>query len=588
MNNYLKQIKNRIQRLIWIMHRLLFFLKQGRLFFEIRERLFKKSYQTWLKNNDIAVNSPGSMNGDICFSIILPTYNTPAKWLRLCLDSVLKQSYSNWELCIADDCSTERHVSTILKKYAAKDARIKVVFREKNGHISEASNSALALATGDFIALLDHDDELHPEALTSVFNAIKENPQWKIIYTDEDKISAKGKRSSPYFKPDWNPELFFGQNFFCHLGIYSRNLINLIGGFRVGYEGSQDWDLVLRCMERITSSEIGHIRKILYHWRIIPGSTASDPGEKKYCVSASEKALFDYFSRNNIDAKTISLKSLPGNNQFKRDYNDNSKISIIIPTKDRVDLLKPCIDSIIEKTTYQNYEIIIADNQTTCLETLKYFHSLKNNTKITISNHDYAFNYSKINNDAVKNYATGDIVLLLNNDTEVITPHWLEEMVSHAIQPDIGAVGAKLYFTNNTIQHVGVNLLGNKIAGHPYSGFQRNFPGQLGRCFLTQELSAVTGACLMVKKSIYESAGGLDESLKVAYNDIDFCVKLREMGFRNIWTPFAELYHHESQSRGYEVTKEKQERFQSEIDLMNKKWGEKLEHDPFYSKFYQI
>lgn len=517
------------------------------------------------------------------FSVLLPTYNTPERWLRRCLDSVREQTYPHWELCIADDASERPHVRKVLAEYAARDPRIRFVLRPERGHISAASNSALALARGDYVAMLDHDDEFHPEALQSIAEAILDNPQWKMIYTDEDKIDTQGNRFDPYFKPEWNIDLLRGHNCINHLSVYALDLLRAVGGFRKGFEGSQDWDLVFRCSERLDLNQIGHVPRVLYHWRAIPGSTAMGVGEKNYAHVSGQRAVREHLSRCGSVADVLEIDGLAGAFRVRHGLPDPLPlVSIIVPTRDRVGLLRQCVDSIVEKTTYPCYEIVIVDNQSAEQETLDYFASLTDHPLVRVLRHDGPFNYSRINNDAVA-ACKGSMVCLLNNDIEVITPEWLDEMVSQAVRPEIGAVGAMLYYPNDTIQHAGVVTGIRGVASHAYSGMQRGYPGYMGRARLVQAMSAVTAACLLVRREVYEQVGGLDESLAVAFNDIDFCLRVGQAGYRNLWTPFAELYHHESASRGYEDTPEKQERFRSEIRFMRKRWAGILENDASYN-----
>ncbi len=519
-------------------------------------------------------------------SIVVPVYNTGEVYLRSAIESVLKQSYPTWELCIADDASPDSRVREVLAEYANRDPRIKVAYREKNGHISAASNSALELATGDFVALLDHDDELSSHALHFVVQAINQHPSANILYSDEDKIDEQGNRTEPHFKSDWNPDLFFSQNYVSHLGVYRRELLTRIGGFRLGVEGSQDQDLLLRCLPFIKSDEVIHIPKVLYHWRILEGSTALDSGEKTYTLDAGIKALQDYFT--SLDKTGVSVEPGLVPNTYRVRYpipEPQPLVSLLIPTRDMLSVLKPCIDSIIEKTSYRNYEIIILDNGSVEPATLAYFETVKaQDPRVKIVPYDFPFNYSAINNYGAK-FAQGELVGLVNNDVEVISPEWLTEMVSQALRPEIGCVGAKLYYDDNTIQHAGVIIGLGGVAGHSHKHFPRNASGYFHRLKVIQNLSSVTAACLILRKSVYDQVGGLEEDgLKVAFNDVDFCLKVREAGYRNLWTPYAELYHYESKSRGYEDTPEKIARFNTEIDFIKNKWGELLQRDPFYSQ----
>lgn len=516
-------------------------------------------------------------------SILVPVYNTDEIWLRRCIDSVLAQIYPHWELCLADDASPEAHVMAVLNEYANRDQRVRVQRRDRNGHISASSNTALQMATGEYVALLDHDDELHPFALHEVVHALQTHRHWKLIYSDEDKIDADGRRYDPYMKPDWNYDLLLSQNCISHLGVYQRELLNKIGGFRIGFEGSQDWDLALRCVEHLSRDEVGHIAKVLYHWRAIPGSTSMGVNEKSYTRTAAIKAISEHLARMKIDASVTEVEGRPGN--FRVSYRlpeKAPKVSLIIPTRDGLHLLSRCVDSIIRLTEYPNYEVVIVDNQSQKPETHAYFAEISEDPRVRILAYDKPFNYSAINNYAVS-MIEGDVVALVNNDIEVIAPGWLSEMVSQVMRPDIGAVGAMLYYPNDTIQHAGVILGIHGVAAHAYCGRPRGFAGQMGRACLVQELSAVTAACLLVRRDVYDEVGGLNESLKVAFNDVDLCLRIRRAGYRNLWTPFAELYHHESATRGLEDSPEKVERFTGEVKYMISIWEGELAADPAYN-----
>ena len=517
------------------------------------------------------------------FSIIMPVYNTEERWLRKCVDSVRGQVYGNWELCIANDASPDPRVRTLLDRFAREDARIKVVHRDTNGHISAASNSAIEVATGDWLVLLDHDDELHPAALAELAGAVNRFPEWKLVFSDEDKIDEHGKRYDPYMKADWNYDLFLSHNCISHLGAYDAALVRAVGGFRTGIEGSQDWDLALRCIERIRPDQIGHIPKVLYHWRAIKGSTALAPQEKGYAHYAGLRAIGDHLERTSSAGRVEEIPGQHGNYRVRYALPEPAPmVSIIIPTRDRVELLKACVDSVLEKTTYSPYEVIIVDNQSKEDATRAYFRSLAGEPRVRILEHDAPFNYSGINNRAVAE-ARGTLLCLMNNDITVISPDWLEELAGHACRPGVGAVGAMLYYPNDTIQHAGVIVGAHGVAAHAYSGRVRGYPGHMSRARLIQELSAVTAACMVVSREAYERVGGLDTRLDIAFNDVDFCLRLREAGYRNIWTPFAELYHHESATRGYETSPEKMSRFNGEVVYMRKRWGEALQYDPAYS-----
>jgi len=514
-------------------------------------------------------------------SVVMPTYNPKPEWLIEAIESVRRQIYSNWELCIADDASTDTAIRPILERYASTDARIKVVFRENNGHISNASNSALAVATGDWVALLDHDDLLADHALFFVAEAINQHLDLRLIYSDEDKVAENGERVDAYFKCDWNEDLFFSHNLITHLGVYRRDILNTIGGFRGGFEGAQDYDLALRHIEHIEPQQIFHIPRILYHWRVHAASTAQSSDAKPYALLAGEKALNEHFQRVGVKAHT---NIVPHGYRVKYDLPEVLPlVSLVIPTRNGLSLLKQCIDSILNKTSYPNYEILIVDNGSDDEATLQYLKALRSEDRVRVIRDEQPFNYSALNNAAVR-LARGEIIGLVNNDIEVISPDWLGEMVSHALRPNIGAVGAKLYYSNGTLQHAGVILGIGGVAGHAHKHISQDSGGYFSRANLIQGLSAVTAACLVIRKVIYEAVGGLNEAdLRVAFNDIDFCLRVREAGYRNIWTPYAELYHHESATRGFEDTPEKQARFSQEVQYMWKRWGAQLDNDPAYN-----
>lgn len=549
----------------------------------------RNDYSEWVRRYDTLNEATRSaihkriaaMEKPPLISVVMPTYNPNPKWLAEAIESVQGQLYPHWELCIADDASPDPAIRLLLEKFAQQDARIKVVFREKNGHISAASNSALQLATGGWVALLDHDDLLAEHALYYVANSIIANPTLQMIYSDEDKINESGERHDPYFKCDWNPDLFYSHNMICHLGVYRRLLLEQIGGFRLGLEGSQDYDLALRCIEEIEPTAIHHIPHVLYHWRVHTESTAGGADAKPYALLAGERALNDHFKRKGILGKV----EINGSSYRARyDLPENPPlVTLIIPTRNGLQLLRQCIESIISKTTYTNYEIIVVDNGSDDPAILKYFKSLTELKNIRVLRDERPFNYSALNNAAAA-LAEGEIIGLINNDIEVISPDWLSEMVSLAIQPNIGAVGAKLLYPDDTLQHGGVVLGVGGVAGHAHKNIGLHDYGYFSRANVISTYSAVTAACLLVKKSIYQQVDGLnEEDLTVAFNDVDFCLRVREAGYRNVWTPYAKLYHHESATRGFEDNPVKQARFNAEVAYMKMRWGNQLLNDPAYS-----
>lgn len=546
-------------------------------------------YQAWIQRFDTVNDGDIRLMRErargfarqIRISVLMPVYNTPDAWLRRAIDSVLAQAYEDWQLCIADDASTAPHVGATLAEYAARDRRICVVSRPVNGHISEASNSALEMAEGSFVALLDHDDELAPHALYLMAKAVNEHPALKLVYSDEDKLDDEGVRFDPYFKPDWNPELLLSQNFVCHLGMYETDMVRGLGGFRRGYEGSQDYDLALRCVQQLDAGQIGHVPHVLYHWRAIEGSTALSGGEKDYAGQAGARALSHHLAAAGEPEADVQM--VTGGYRIRRpSLQPLPRVSLIIPTRDRIDLLQQCIDSIVQTTVYPDYEILVVDNQSSDPDTLAYLAELDQRANVRVLPYPDAFNYSRINNFAAR-HATGEVLALVNNDIQAIHADWLEEMVRHASRPGNGVVGAMLYYPDDHIQHAGVIVGLGGVAGHAYTAMPRGYPGQHHRAQLTQNLSAVTAACLVVRRSVFEEVEGLDESLEVAFNDIDFCLRVARAGYRNIWTPWAELYHHESASRGYEDNPVKKARFDGEVARMQARWGKSLLWDPAYS-----
>jgi glycosyltransferase involved in cell wall biosynthesis len=518
------------------------------------------------------------------FSIVMPVYDTQEDLLAKAIKSVVDQLYPHWELCIADDASTQPGVRAVLERFSAADSRIKVSYRTTNGHICEATNTALGLATGEYVALFDHDDVLARTALYEVATEIDAHPDAQFIYSDEDKVDTEDRRFDPYFKPDWNPDLNSGQNYTSHLSVYRGDLIRSLGGFRKGFEGSQDWDLFLRAIERIPASAIRHIPKLLYHWRAVPGSTALQPAEKAYPAEAARNALAEHFKRR---GEEVELVPVPGDH-WRIKYPVPSPapfVSLIIPTRNALVLVRQAVQSILDVTEYPNFEIVIVDNESDDPETIAYIGGFANgaNPHVRVIPYHAPFNYSAINNLAVRE-SRAQVVGLLNSDVEAIDKGWLTEMVSQACRPGIGAVGAMLYYPTNTVQHAGVILGLGGVAGHPYKEFPRGDQGQKNRLRLVQNYSAVTAACLVIQRDRYLEVGGLNEKdLPIAFNDVDLCCKLINAGYRNLWTPYAELYHHESATRGVDNTPEKRARFQSEIDYMTNTWGDLLMTDPAYN-----
>jgi GT2 family glycosyltransferase len=547
-------------------------------------------YRTWIDRNELqgdaakrdAVRRLSALPSRPIISVLVPTYDTPSRLLREMIESVMAQSYPDWELCIADDASPSPHVRAILEGYAVSEPRIRLAFRETNGHIVAASNTALELVRGDWFALLDHDDLLAPDALLSVAEEIVAHPDAILIYSDEDKINLYGDRSTPFFKPNFSPNLLLAQNYFNHLTVHRTERVRALGGWRFGYDGSQDYDLNLRMIEGVHPRQVRHIPKVLYHWRALEGSTALAVEEKPYAIKAGRRAVQEHLERQGLKAQVTGLENLPFNRVRHALASPPPLVSLIIPTRDMASVLQVCVESILRLSTYTNYEIIIVDNGSEKAETFVLFELLARDPRVRILSQPGPFNYSAINNAAVAECG-GEIIGLVNNDVEVITPDWIEEMVSWAAQPEIGCVGAKLYYANDTIQHAGVVLGLGGVAGHSHKHSPRDALGYYFRISVHHDVSAVTAACLFIRRSVYNEVGGLDTQLRVAFNDVDFCMRVREAGYRNLFTPYAELYHYESISRGLDTTPEKQRRHESEVKFMQTRWGEKLIKDPFYS-----
>ncbi len=522
-------------------------------------------------------------------SIILPVYNPDLHFLEAAINSVRHQIYERWELCIADDASTDPKARPFLEEIARSDPRVKLTLRETNGHIPACSNSALEMATGEMCALLDQDDLFAENALALVALELARHPDAGLIYSDEDKVNEAGERSNPFFKPDWNPELFLGQNYINHLGVYRTGLLRRIGGFRQGFEGSQDYDLALRCVELLEPRQVRHIPKILYHWRAVAGSLAAVPDAKPYAKHAARRAIADHLRRRQQPGRVVRC---PENIESHRAIYEVPApaplVSVIIPTRDRADLLELCVKSIRERTDYAPLEIIVVDNASVEPETIELLSRFETEKTARVLRDRGAFNYSRLNNLAA-GQAHGEILLFLNNDIEVENRGWLTEMVSHAARPEVGAVGARLWYPDGTLQHGGVVLGMGGLANHAFPRIPRGHPGYYNRAFLQQDCSAVTGACMAVRKKVFEKFNGFDEvDLGVNFSDIDLCLRLRAGGYEIVWTPYANLIHRESASRGYQRTEEQQKQFLREASYMRETWGAELLHDPFYNPNFTL
>ena len=545
-----------------------------------------KLYKLWIEKNEpkeeeLLMQKTKVFNNAPLISIIVPVYETPLNFLKEMADSVINQTYSNWELCIADGGSKAQYIKETLEEYGKRDKRIKAVFLDKNMGIALNSNEALKLAGGNYIAFLDHDDILAPFALYEIAGAINKNPDSDFIYSDEDKITENGKkRFSPHFKPDFSPDLLRSYNYITHFFAAKKSLLEEVGYLRDGFEGLQDYDLILRATEK--ARKIVHIPKILYHWRISGASAAASPLAKPYTGESSKKALAEHIKRTGLKGQ-IEDAQFFNNYTIKYEADHKKLLSIIIPNKDNAKVLEKCINSIVSRSTYKNLEIIIVENNSREDSTFKLYDRLSAYKNIKVAEWHNEFNYSKVNNFGA-NFANGELLLFLNNDTEVITPEWLDEMSSFFSRKEVGIVGAKLYFGNGLVQHAGdiIGIYG--IAGHSHHNFHKDASGYFNRLKVVQNLSAVTGACLMTSRSVFDEVGGFDEAYPLALSDTDYCLKVRQKNYLVVFTPFAEMYHYESVTRGHEDSKEKHERFKKEIEIFREKWSDILINgDPYYS-----
>ncbi len=529
---------------------------------------------------------------EITFSILVPLYNTPEKFLREMIASVQAQTYENWELCMADGSDAEHEeVGRICQEYAAADSRIKYRKIEKNLGISGNTNVCFEMASGDYIGLFDHDDLLHPSVLYEYMKVICEEGA-DYIYCDEVTFEGDSidNMLTIHFKPDFSIDNLRANNYICHFSVFSEKLLEESGLFRSEYDGSQDHDMILRLTAR--AKKIVHVPKILYYWRSHPASTAADIGAKTYAIDAAKRAVLAHLKSCGLDGSVESTRAFPTIFRIKYKLTGYPKISIIIPNRDHMEDLKRCVDSILNKSTYENYEILVVENNSQKPETMEYYRLLESQPKVRILKYEEpgGFNYSKINNYAAAQ-AAGGYLILLNNDTKVITREWMEELLMYAQRDDVGAVGAKLYYADNTIQHAGIviGLGAHRAAGHTHHLLPRENLGYMGRLCYAQDVTAVTGACLMVRKEIYDRVGGLDESFTVALNDVDFCLRVRKLGLLNIFTPFAELYHYESKSRGLDKDGESAKRYEREVAVFRERWKEELEKgDPYFNPNFSL
>ena len=521
------------------------------------------------KPEDLMKQKQHSFKHQPLISIVVPAYHTPDVFLRQMLDSLKGQSYQNWEVIIGNDSPDDSRMRSILDEYAKNDARIKSVDIPDNLGISENTNAALKHASGDYIGFMDHDDLLAPDALFEIAIRLEANPDIDVFYTDEDKVSTDlSEHFQPHFKPDFNLDLLRSNNYICHFFVVKRTILKQVKGLDPKYNGAQDYDFIFRCTE--LSKNIVHIPRILYHWRVHNASTADNPASKLYAYEAGKKAIEDNLARSG-EKGSVSMRSDYGFYNVDYALTDQPLVSILIPNKDHIDILKQCIRSLKEKATYTNYEIIVIENNSTEPATFEYYDKLKKDGIQVLYYPEFGFNYSAINNWGVKN-CKGEYLLFLNNDIEVITPDFIEKMLSNCERPGIGAVGAKLYYPDNTIQHAGIIIGIGGIAGHAFLNLPRARSGYLHKASLQMNVSAVTAACMMVSRKIFDLVGGFEETLSVAFNDVDLCLRIQKAGYHNVYNPHVEMYHHESKSRGTEDSEAKARRFQTEIEFMRTNW----------------
>jgi glycosyltransferase involved in cell wall biosynthesis len=571
------RIKNRVKKLFNKLNP--FAKREATNKIEPPKRVKGYQYTTPIISEEIAAEIDRFKNKPL-LSIVMPVYNVDVKWLQKAVESVERQWYKNWELCIADDKSTNKGTLDYLNSIT--NPQIKIKFLNENLNIAGATNAALELASGEYIVLMDNDDEITPDALYEIVKRINESDA-DFIYSDEDFIDMEDSCRNPHFKPDFSPDMLLTNNYITHLSCFRKSLLDKVGGFDRRFDGSQDYDLFLRLTEH--TDKIEHISKVLYHWRTLESSTSVNAEAKPEAIERSRMVLEETLKRRGIDG-WVEHGNLPHYFRVRYRIKDNPLVSIVIPFKDKPELLDMCINSILKKSTYQNYEIIGISNNSTNAETFEMMQQLEaKDSRVSFYEYNVPFNYANINNHAVNLYSKGEHILLLNNDIEVIAPEWIEAMLEHSQREEIGCVGAKLYYPNDTIQHAGIIMGLGGYAGHSHKMYPRGSEGYFNRLNAIQNVSAVTAACLMVKKRIYQEVGGMDEiNFKVAYNDVDFCLRVLEKGYRNLFTPYAELYHHESISRGYETTPEKIARFQKEKDALSARHSEILNNgDPFYN-----
>ena len=587
-------IKNKLEKVNYYFRRYGFMQTMKKIFkrlFHIKENRKSniEAYKIWMsKHEPTEEEYKEQVNTEFNYfpkiSIVVPVYNTELRYFKGLIDSVIDQTYSNWELCLADGSDKE---NLSFKNVVVLDNRIKYKFLKKNMGIADNTNQAIKMAKGEYIAFLDHDDLLSKDCLFEVVKRINDT-RAEVIYTDEDKIDENHERFEPYFKPDYSPETLECNNYITHLFVIKATLLKQIGLLDKKFNGAQDFDLVLRACEK--ANKVEHIAKILYHWRVSESSTAYVADTKPYAYEAGLKVIESHMKRTGKKAKVTIGQDVPGIYNVKYDIKGNPKVSIIIPNKDSIELIEQCVKSIIEKTTYNNYEIVIVENNSETKEIHDYYDQITNNPKVKIIKYPgRGFNYSSIINYAVKS-VNGDFILQLNNDTKIISHDWLEYMVGYAQNKEIGAVGGRLYYEDKSIQHAGIIVGLSGIAGNMLVNLPYGEHAYFGREAATRNVAAITGACMLCRRELYEEVGYMDENdFGVAFNDVDFCLKLLERGYRNVYIPYVELYHYESKTRGYEYSKEKEARFDKECEKFKNRWKEFLEKgDPYYNPNFSL
>lgn len=548
----------------------------------------KSLYRRWIKNNEPDPKQledqkkcANSLPLQPKISLLVPVYNPPLDVLVETLDSVASQTYPNWECCISNGDPSNQVIKEHLDARAESDKRFKVIHLDQNLGIAGNTNAAAALATGDYVGFLDHDDSLAPFALFEVAKTLSSDPDIEVLYSDEDVLNERGRRVEPFFKPGYSPDLMCSMNYMCHFFVLRKRLGDALGWLRTGYDGAQDFDFILRAAE--LAKKIHRIPGILYHWRSVKGSTASDYYAKPYATEAGIKALEDHLKRSQQEG-VVSTNYMPTWYRVSYSLPEQPLVSIIIPNHNHADDLRNLTASILEKSTYTNFEILIVENNSQEKATFDLYNSFREtDQRIRIIEWNQPFNYSSVNNFAAES-TSAEVLLFLNNDIEIITPDWIEQMLMHALRPETGTVGAKLLYPNDTIQHAGLVVGIGGTAGHVHKGYHRDRVGYGGLLKQVHNVSANTAACLMVRRKVFEMAGGFDPKYVLAFGDVDLCLKIMENGFVNVWTPFAELYHHESKTRGYEVTREQKARFEHEKSIFRGRWRDFLEKgDPYYN-----